>query len=270
MIPYTVTAEFTQAVDNLIQDSSVLDAALHSRAQQYLEVFNESSSFQVQHGPAWAERIYRASPHLPLFTSLGLFNAMYLIADELGLGAGKRVKRGRQRVWLGPSMTSRRPVTWAAFVLWPFYAFANRDTTYSEGCRHTTSHVTFVDHSVTNVTVPGAGVDLPDRELLRVHAALAGMLDHSGVCNAFVLLRYRSIHVPGVRFSAYPEPSGGAFWKSVVEYEGPEVCLEVEVERGEEDDGSNTETERETVAASASLPPSLSAAESTSCAPDSE
>ncbi|KAM5539559.1 hypothetical protein V8D89_006668 [Ganoderma adspersum] len=87
-----------------------------------------------------------------------------------------------------------------------------------QGCWHTTSHFTFVDHSTnTSRTLGGGRVNLPDRELLqrgprRVHAA-PGPLD-------------LSLRTPGVPSSAYPEPSGSAFWRSVVEYEG--VDLETE------------------------------------------
>ncbi len=92
---------------------------------------------------------------------------------------------------------------------------------FDVGCEHVTSHVTFVDHSES-------GVDLPDRELLRTHAALTSVLHRSGVIDAFNYLRY---HLPlrywGAGPSVYPASTGSAFWRSVVDYEGPEACLEV-------------------------------------------
>ena len=54
-------------------------------------------------------------------------------------------------------------------------------------------------------------MDLPDRELLRVHAALTHMLHRSGVRDAFAKLLYYSR-------GACPAGSGGAFWESVVEH----------------------------------------------------
>ena len=89
-LPYTLTADFTEAVDNLTQDANLTDTTLHSRAQRYLEVFNDASIAQVNLRPAWAERIYEASPHYHPFSTSSLFNAMYEVADELGLVAGRR------------------------------------------------------------------------------------------------------------------------------------------------------------------------------------
>ena len=74
-------------------------------------------------------------------------------------------------------------------------------------------------------------MDLPDRDLLRIHAALAGILYRSGTDNLFE--PYLIFHLPwvycGAGRSVYPGSTGGGFWKSIVAYEGPEVCLEVEL-----------------------------------------
>ena len=78
-------------------------------------------------------------------------------------------------------------------------------------------------------------MDLPSRTLLRAHAALAGVLHQSGAVDAFRILRY--VHdAPsgyGHRGSVYPASTGRAFWRSVVEYGGLEVCLEREMQPGE-------------------------------------
>ena len=80
-------------------------------------------------------------------------------------------------------------------------------------------------------------MDLPARELLRAHAALALVLHGSGAKDAFGILqnvvparcrrRSRSSSSESESESLCPGATGGAFWRSVVEYEGPEVCLEV-------------------------------------------
>ncbi len=71
-------------------------------------------------------------------------------------------------------------------------------------------------------------VDLPDCALLRLHAALAGVLWRSGAVSAFDRLFSRPHWLPG--HSCWPAPTGRAFWTSVVEYEGKETCLEVDLE----------------------------------------
>nr|VWO99873.1 Zn(2)-C6 fungal-type domain-containing protein [Ganoderma boninense] len=108
------------------------------------------------------------------------------------------------------------------------------------------SHVTFTDHSLSaRARAPGsasAGVDLPDRTLLCVHAALAEVLHRSGAINTFWFLqqdfpscppRSRRGTVPAWSGSgssySYSASAGDAFWRSVVEYEGPEMCAEVEL-----------------------------------------
>ena len=74
-------------------------------------------------------------------------------------------------------------------------------------------------------------MDLPDRDLLRMHAALSGVLNGSGADDLFE--PYLIFHLPWVYWDAgrsvYPGPAGSGFWKSIVAYEGPEVCLEVEL-----------------------------------------
>ena len=98
------------------------------------------------------------------------------------------------------------------------------------------THVTFVDHTTTPAsqhasqsnstsTSESGPVDLPSRTLLRAHAALAGVLHRSGAVDVFRVLRYA--HDYGCSQSVYPASTGSAFWRSVVEYGGPEVCLEV-------------------------------------------
>ncbi|KAI0801456.1 hypothetical protein C8Q74DRAFT_1365055 [Fomes fomentarius] len=82
--------------------------------------------------------------------------------------------------------------------------------------QHVTSHVTFVDHT-------GSGIDLPDGDLLKVHAALTGVLHRSAAIEAFTtLIDYDGYDTP-------PPPTGSGFWKSVVEYDGLETCLDVEL-----------------------------------------
>ena len=104
-------------------------------------------------------------------------------------------------------------------------------------CHPPPTHVTFLDHSrlprgnSSRASAIGAGgVDLPARELLRAHAALALVLHGSGAKDAFGILQ----NVVPARYprtspssSLCPGATGGAFWRSVVEYGGPEVCLEV-------------------------------------------
>ncbi|KAI1783472.1 hypothetical protein LXA43DRAFT_903493, partial [Ganoderma leucocontextum] len=98
-------------------------------------------------------------------------------------------------------------------------------------------HITFVDHSITSPLVqqaaamfgyspPRTGVDLPCPDLLRLHAALGWVLRLSGAGAVFDAL-YRP--PPSRGSAAYPSPSGATFWRSVVEYEGPAVCLEAEL-----------------------------------------
>ena len=70
-------------------------------------------------------------------------------------------------------------------------------------------------------------MDLPDGALLRLHAALAGVMWRSGAAAAFDRLFARPPWLPG--YPRWPAPSGEAFWRSVVEYEGEETCLEVDL-----------------------------------------
>ncbi|KAM5539557.1 hypothetical protein V8D89_006666 [Ganoderma adspersum] len=134
MVPYTLTLDFSRAVDNLIRDVTVPDTTLHSRAQQCLEAFNESN--HVQHCPSWAERIHKASSYPPPFTTPRFFNTMYQVADELGLVAGRRYVSAaicvcaehatRADAATGPDERAalvralhELSSTWAAFLLWP-------------------------------------------------------------------------------------------------------------------------------------------------------
>ena len=135
-----LTAEFTQVVDALIQDASLSDDALCARAHHSLEVLAESSESNSAHlnGPPWARRIQKAIPQCPAFSTLHLLRALYFVADELGLVAGKRYVSASicvcadraaavnpQGQWTAE--TNLRLVgalddlasTWAAFVLWP-------------------------------------------------------------------------------------------------------------------------------------------------------
>ena len=119
------------------------------------------------------------------------------------------------------------------------------------GVRHVTSHVTFVDHSQpsppappSTTTTPSstsqpqtpapapAGVaepvPLPDPALLRLHAALSGVLCLSGADTTFECLFARPHWLPG--FSRWPAARGAAFWASVVEYAGAETCVEVDLQ----------------------------------------
>ncbi|KAI1783447.1 hypothetical protein LXA43DRAFT_1046745 [Ganoderma leucocontextum] len=385
-----LTAEFTEAVDALIHNTRIPDDALHARAHQHLDVLTGQLS-----GPSWAERIQKTIPHVPAFTTLRLFHALYHTADELCLVSGKRYVSAAILCACGDRVTpatvgvapegnlvqalDHLASTWAAFLLWPFYAYGAdddlnsapdpqefwgdstptesermtrqrdrdqqrrwkeqvmaRDNHYcfmcgcydiewflerpapegadfydcgvvpiikrevlaqdahgegvessqdidimfgilkgyfgvdstlfektegpqntlfvntsacagfrqfrwclhptetpnhykikryrlrnDRGSRHVTSHITFADHSQS-------GVDLPDRGLLRLHAALTGVLWRSGAVAVFDRLFFRPRRLPG--FSRWPSPSGGAFWRSVVEYEGPETCLEVDLD----------------------------------------
>lgn len=88
-LSHTLTADFTEAVDDLVKDVTIPDSTLHSRAQRYLHVFHEANAVQVKRWPAWAEHFREASAP-PLFTTPNLFGVMYEVADELGLVAGKR------------------------------------------------------------------------------------------------------------------------------------------------------------------------------------
>ena len=142
-LPYALTPDFPRAVDNLIQDTALSDSSLHSRAQRYLDVFSDShlntSHGSVHPGPPWAERIHKASPLSPPFTTSCLFSAMYEIADELGLVAGRRYVSAavcacgehatQADASAGLEFTERADLvrtglhqlssTWAAFFLWP-------------------------------------------------------------------------------------------------------------------------------------------------------
>ncbi|PIL35014.1 hypothetical protein GSI_02801 [Ganoderma sinense ZZ0214-1] len=66
------------------------------------------------------------------------------------------------------------------------------------------------------------GVDLPDTELPRVYAALAGALHRSGVMTAFEAIESscKMLHAK----ACIPWASGSAFSRSVVAYEGQELC----------------------------------------------
>ena len=142
-LPYTLTPDFSRAVDNLIQDAALSDSTLHSRAARYLDDFSESnfeaSQGFVHPGPPWAERIHKVSPLSSPFTTWSLFCAMYEVADELGLVAGRRYVSAavcacgehatRADDAAGPQSTEQADLvraalhqlssTWAAFLLWP-------------------------------------------------------------------------------------------------------------------------------------------------------
>ncbi|KAM5539566.1 hypothetical protein V8D89_006675 [Ganoderma adspersum] len=68
--------------------------------------------------------------------------------------------------------------------------------------------------------------ELPDPALIRVHATLVGVLHLSGAYTTFGRL---FLELEDSGHLAYPSPGGSAFWRSVVEYEGPESCVEVEL-----------------------------------------
>lgn len=136
VLPRTLTAEFIEAVDNLVRDATVLDSTLHSCARQCLEVF--SGTNPAQRSPPWAEHVHKISPSWTMFTTPELFDAMYQIADELDLVSGKRyvsaaicvcAERGvseagdsradsEQATRLAEAL-HRLSSTWVAFVLWP-------------------------------------------------------------------------------------------------------------------------------------------------------
>ena len=150
-LPYTLTPDFPRAVDNLIQDTALSDSSLHSRAARCLDVFHDSgleaaSHGSVHSGPPWAERIHKASPHFPPFTTPKLFSAMYEVADELGLVAGRRyvsaaicvcgehaapvdgdgaaggaraLNLDSEQADLVRAVLHQLSSLWAAFVLWP-------------------------------------------------------------------------------------------------------------------------------------------------------
>ena len=129
-LPYTLTPAFTAAVDELIQDHTVPDDTLHARAKQFLEVFDDD---EVSVQPAWSQRITTR----PLFTTRGLFTAMYDVADELKFVTGKRYVSAAicvcgehaARTHAAAGAETRREAlvrafhelssTWAAFLLWP-------------------------------------------------------------------------------------------------------------------------------------------------------
>ncbi|KAI1783438.1 hypothetical protein LXA43DRAFT_1125117 [Ganoderma leucocontextum] len=405
-LPLSWTAGFTRAIDNVLHDSDVVDDVLHSRARQCLEVLDTSSHHDVElfNGLEWAKRIHQAAPRRPVFTAKKLFNAMYRIADELSLVAGKRYVSAaictcaghvanaggtsEEQAALLAEVLGQLSTIWAAFILWPFYARghirptepayhsqsgdstptarhveANRsteqhrrwtqqimardnywcpiwgsfdddlydlpaippnalstilttvpiiqpvvltqdmhgdtveheiaahalkhyfgvdDAIYEKldspqngfamsvasrtafrrfmfslrptekpncyefrderpglrfaGCQHVSDHITFVDHSATSPLVqqaaamlghsmPEGAVDLPSRDLLRLHATLAGVLRLSGAAGVFDGVRVPPSGSP----PALPPPGGAAFWRSVVEYDGPAVCLEAEL-----------------------------------------
>ena len=134
MVPYTLSPQFLQAVDNFVCDVTVPDTTLYSRAQQYLDVFNETND--AQHCPKWAERIHQAFSHRPPFTTPRFFNTLYQVADELGLTAGRRYVSAAICVCAEHAARADAPAgpderaalvralhelssTWAAFLLWP-------------------------------------------------------------------------------------------------------------------------------------------------------
>ena len=87
--------------------------------------------------------------------------------------------------------------------------------------------VTFEDHSHEYSSDSQRSIDLPDAELLRVHAAIAGALQLSEVIVVFeaIVLECEGLDAE----ECIPGPSGSTFLRSVVAYEGPEVCAEVEM-----------------------------------------
>ncbi|KAM5542143.1 hypothetical protein V8D89_004016 [Ganoderma adspersum] len=70
-------------------------------------------------------------------------------------------------------------------------------------------------------------VDLPSADLLRVHAALAGVLQLSGAITAFDAI-FSSLAL--FAKPCIPGASGSAFLRSVVAYEGRGVCADVEMQ----------------------------------------
>lgn len=73
-----LTAEFTQAVDAHPSESN----------PAHLPVS----------GPPWAQCIQKAIPQYLTFSTLHLLRALYFVADELGLAAGKRYVSASIRV----------------------------------------------------------------------------------------------------------------------------------------------------------------------------
>nr|VWP01235.1 NAD-dependent protein deacylase (EC (Regulatory protein SIR2 homolog) [Ganoderma boninense] len=143
-----LTAEFTEAVDALIQDTSLPNNALNARARRYLKLVTD---LQLR-GPPWAARIQTAIPKVPAFCTLQLIASLYAVADELKLVAGKRYVSATICVCgdrtipaamgapEGQSITNLVQAldaiasTWAAFLLWPFYVHgADRNLNSSPG-----------------------------------------------------------------------------------------------------------------------------------------
>ena len=87
--------------------------------------------------------------------------------------------------------------------------------------------VTFEDHSHEYSSDSQRSIDLPDAELLCVHAAFAGALQLSAAIVVFeaVVLECEDLDAE----ECVPGASGSTFLRSVVAYEGPEVCAEVEM-----------------------------------------
>ncbi|TBU29339.1 hypothetical protein BD311DRAFT_806330 [Dichomitus squalens] len=137
--PYEASA-LSNTVRTILESSaeSDRDDALYARAQRHLQVLNDPLYNQYD-TPQWVRR--RASSARAVlfqgFTVRGLIKAMYATAEDLGLERGKRyvsaaicacaddARRAPDNVdrleFLAQGL-GRLASTWAAFMLWPFYA----------------------------------------------------------------------------------------------------------------------------------------------------
>ena len=121
-----LTPEFTQAVDALIQDTTISNKDLNLRASQYLRrCTNEELG-----GPPWARRIRKESPGASFSTSR-FITRLHNAANELKMPAAKRyicatICVCAERVIPGAAGTEgfiqaldEVTTVWTAFLLWP-------------------------------------------------------------------------------------------------------------------------------------------------------
>ena len=128
---------FDQAIQRLIENASLSDDVLHSRARTHLEVLRLPHFAEIDI-PPWVRRIRLFRPAREPdsdYTSSRLFDTMYQTSDELRLRGGKRYVSAAicvcahrvEDMKVPPEEKPRRLAeglsrlasSWVAFMLWP-------------------------------------------------------------------------------------------------------------------------------------------------------
>ncbi|KAM5536904.1 hypothetical protein V8D89_009451 [Ganoderma adspersum] len=112
---------FRQEVAAITQDSTRSDAALHEDAARHLRVLANPSFADVDQ-PAWVRRIQQFTWMWIMYTSSGLFSALYQTADQLGFAEGSATSPPpSDRDRCVAEALAKLATAWTAHFLWPYF-----------------------------------------------------------------------------------------------------------------------------------------------------